>query len=84
MTRSIDADDLKNKFWHGDLVRNKEMYHISEIMYTIDNAPTVEERPQGEWIDDGGYFECSICKSLCFYPSQFCPDCGADMREGDE
>lgn len=51
MTRLIDADGLKNKFWHGDLVPHNEMYHISEIMYAIDNAPTVEKRPQGEWID---------------------------------
>lgn len=41
MTRLIDADGLKNTFWHGDLVPNKEMYHISEIKYAIDNAPTV-------------------------------------------
>lgn len=42
MTRLIDADGLKNTFWHGDLVPNKEMYHISEIKYAIDNAPTVK------------------------------------------
>lgn len=44
MTRLIDVDGLKNKFWHGDLVPNKEMYHISEIMYAIDNAPTVSKK----------------------------------------
>lgn len=37
-----DLDNLKNKFWHGDGLPNKDMYHISEINYIIDNAPTVE------------------------------------------
>lgn len=36
-----DLDNLKNKFWHGDLVPNKDMYHISEIMYVIDNTEPV-------------------------------------------
>lgn len=34
----IPLDALKNKFWHGDLVPNKDMYHISEIMRIIDDV----------------------------------------------
>jgi hypothetical protein len=33
----ITLDSLKNKFWHGDLIPNKDMYHISEIMCIIDS-----------------------------------------------
>lgn len=46
-----------------------------------------EERPQGEWIEGyHGHFETLDC-SLCGYvrdnryaTSNFCPNCGADMR----
>lgn len=94
MTRLIDADGLKNTFWHGDLVPHKEMYHISEIKYAIDNAPTVEERPQGEWeyqyrFCDEKLYKCTHCGRLLSIHNvqdisqfHFCQECGADMRGG--
>ena len=62
----------------------------------IDNAPTVSERPQGEWLekhsDYGVYYQCSICHKMppnyeCDYKegaikTNFCPNCGADMQKG--
>ena len=62
MTRLIDADALKNKFWHGDLVPNKDMYHISEIMCAIDNTPTVEYS-----------FEKAFQKTVC-EQRLYCPE----------
>lgn len=48
------------------------------------------ERPQGEWIDKGLYYECSIChggymrsineKCLDLVPFNYCPICGSDNR----
>ena len=67
---------------------------ITEVVYTskgireiIDNAPTVEERQQGDWLCDDLYLDCrcSICNSYAlergYYPelSQYCPACGAIM-----
>lgn len=66
MTRLIDADELKNKFWHGDLVPHKEMYHISEIKFAIDTVPTVEERPQGEQKDIDIPKMCEECHSQSY------------------
>lgn len=69
---------------------------IDCILTYIDNAPTVEEpeRPQGEWIDHKlrddivveHAFKCSRCKqdSGLYYPTDFCPNCGAAMRNGGE
>lgn len=94
MSRYIDADALKEAFEEvyplatngmGGVV-NKRIYDI------IDNAPTVEERPKGEWIESQEEFEdafiifkheCSNCKEITFGGGNFCPNCGADMR-GDE
>ena len=49
-----------------------------------------EQRPHGEWIDKGEYAECSICGSCSGtqfdgvepipLKTNFCPNCGADMR----
>lgn len=53
-----------------------------------------DERPQGEWIvDEDNIFEnfkkCSICNEGAEwldggsqFLSNFCPNCGADMRKG--
>ena len=89
--RLINAEVLKEAI-------KKELPAMSNwgehfIPMLIDNAPTIEERPQGEWIKTitghySNYYKCSICgrtinctlKGLEHYP--FC-HCGADMR-GEE
>lgn len=51
-----------------------------------------EPRPHGKWIfkyDNPlikmGYWECSKCKQgRLMVEENFCPNCGADMREGEE
>ena len=73
-------------------------YDLMGIDDCIDyNVPTadVRENVRGEWIkvkDDAcSHYECSICKArplydeFCSLPelSDFCPNCGADMRGGD-
>lgn len=48
----------------------------------------LEERPQGEWIDIDSLVSkamCSNCKNIIitepFGKPNFCPNCGADMKE---
>ena len=58
----------------------------------IDNAPTVHgivafvERPKGEWIlhQDSKTWECNKCGKNQVMWSNFCPNCGADMRGKDK
>lgn len=42
------------------------------------------KRPHGEWITckDDNFCKCSVCMNIvmCEELSNFCPDCGADMR----
>lgn len=82
MSRPIDADALKEKintaFW-------------SEIEKIIDSEPTVDVRPKGKWVNiyqldlEGRMIaQCSsCCEKIYFYGSilNFCPNCGADMRD---
>ena len=42
------------------------------------------ERPQGKWVIEHDWVHCFPCGHEQNYPSNFCPNCGADMRKGDE
>lgn len=53
----------------------------------IDNAPTVDERPRGEWDKSpvSRFYTCSFCGKTSpdlssYMKMNFCPNCGADMR----
>lgn len=86
----ISREALKEAFkaWKtmDDYYHNTDCKDIplSEAFDLIDNAPTVE-RPQGEWIEDSGNIVCSHCHTIWLYfRTDFCPNCGADMRGGRE
>ena len=74
--RLIDADKL-----HPDCLTKDGKFAISQSQ--IAKAPTVEERPQGEWIH---YLGCGVGKAMCSECGQleesknYCGNCGADMR----
>jgi len=63
---------------------------INLICDRLDLQPTAEERPRGMWVyetklDGVGNWYCSNCyedKQWIGKNSDFCPYCGADMREG--
>ena len=63
---------------------NKDGAYGYVSAHEIINAPSVENK--GEWIsqydEDGktGWYECSCCHSERAFNTNFCPDCGADMR----
>ena len=57
----------------------------------VNKLSTVKERAKGKWIDknhNGLYntFKCSICKKVTVFSFErfnYCPNCGADMRDID-
>lgn len=89
MTRLIDAEPLEEVF---EKQANERLCGYSEFMegvkngyrlalMHIKNAPTVEERKHGEWVDNhNGTFTCTECGEK-HSKSNFCPNCGADMRK---
>ena len=76
--RLIDADELKKYSYRTDW--NVPVVDVNDI----DKAPTIEERPHGEWIRTALYgmtcYECNRCHLHYDLRSFFCPNCGADMR----
>jgi len=49
-------------------------------------AALKDARPKGKWIVDERmvFPKCSCCKVEGYNSFDFCPMCGADMREGDK
>ena len=67
----------------GEYLKQKEAYELA--------VKALEERPQGEWVDEGQYAEghsehAYLCK-ICGYQiieNRFCKYCGATMKGGAE
>ena len=64
---------------------------LSELHKRIDKMPSVQPRSKGHWISrEGagqvlpfwGKYQCSECGE-CAENSNFCPNCGADMRTSE-
>lgn len=91
--RLIDADALKSNLF----LSNGDGYVVS--LDAINNAPTVDvigqcegciyERPHGEWLFNAyekqtkSWNICSVCGHDQVHETNFCPNCGADMRGDD-
>lgn len=63
----------------ADYIRSSSSY--KEL---IDLRKFKEEntRPQGKWNIEHDWVHCSSCGHEQNYPSNFCPNCGADMKGG--
>ena len=87
----IDRNKLLNEII--DLLAKdcKDMELCGKIVGLISVQPTVQERPKGRWLRCENDLYCSNCKrdamirkGLPFQSwSNFCPNCGADMRESE-
>lgn len=92
--RLKDADELLEHVYR-DKLDSREL-----IAKMINNAHTIEEREKGEWYkptgmmppEYAGAYRCSKCDELAMRDwkthkqmlTDFCPNCGADMRKGEE
>lgn len=61
----------------------EEPLDFIDINYThLNKTIRYEQRQHGEWIGNRKkvFVMCSICKAWHKLRSNYCPDCGADMR----
>ena len=110
MSRLIDADALiadcqlaqkqadrhgrefANAFYSGGGEISTEWWCVEDM---IDNAPTIEERKKGKWIEvDDAYNRIRGRCSLCGWEAHmyeddvvgmdYCPNCGARLENGED
>lgn len=91
----LDADAVLECFqaWrdrHGDVHEPEEMEEFQKILALP--AADVRENRRGKWIRIGFFgraFKCNLCGNILDFDgvnagrgdANFCPNCGADMRE---
>lgn len=89
-----DMDCDKCAWCDKEWSRCKRGSDFEDACCAIENAPTIEERKRGKWIDDkwqklDGTFHWFRKCDQCDYErtddnpdndSNYCPNCGADMR----
>lgn len=85
MTRIIDADKAVDRI--AELIEQEWGYEgiKEDVKKIFDEQPTVDAEPvrHGKWIKTGSFTcECSECnhRTVESY-ANYCPNCGADMRE---
>ena len=89
MSNCVSRDDVLDMLNQIDIsVYDGDGFQKEEWVAFAKNLPSVEpERKTGKWIDDGdGCFKCSKCNTAFCWSSRilasnFCPECGADMRK---
>ena len=78
-----------NRGCDGNCKYDEKLYErIMQILgERIKPLPFAEPRKKGKWLlIDAGYYDyvkCSQCGETLVWGKNFCPNCGADMREGD-
>lgn len=78
--RDGDEVSVEWKIWSAILTERTAFKH------DVFDAPTIE-RKKGKWIHNPdpiageGFWHCSECGYDAYDYTDFCPDCGVDMRE---
>lgn len=94
--RLIDGDELLARYkarCEGCKETKNYCEHccdIADIINDIEDAPTIEERKKGKWIEKwNGHFKtnvprCSLCSNASPFKYNYCPTCGAEMENKND
>lgn len=83
--RLIDADKLSNEMeFVYENASGMTALAARLVWAFVEKADTVEKK--GHWVTtksiDNEYFQmCDVCQRMASVRTNFCPNCGADMRE---
>ena len=82
-----------NPIWDKDKVGEASEMAIEALkappitqrsMYQAGYRQAQEDRPRGEWEKaTESIWKCSLCDAIMFTDSNYCPNCGADMRKDE-
>lgn len=83
---ATEADKVVNDVI--DLIDNAPTVTIKEwkeeMPIYIKDAMLEALRPQGEWLGTDGEYQCNKCYEKRWYRSNYCPQCGAYMKEAED
>lgn len=78
---SMKAEFLRMALTYAPTVQPEPLVQVSEVTYS--------NRVKGEWSGDMSIYKCSVCGKWIDVlqgtaEMNYCPNCGADMRGGEE
>lgn len=88
---NITREEAIKELTHELRIWESECKSVHPMKDALKMAIEALNRPQGEWIERHeiinqitffGENRCSNCRKRSFIKSDFCPNCGADMRGG--
>lgn len=77
----LNYNDIKDVIDNAPTVTIKEWK--KEMPIYIKDAMLEALRPTGEWIGTDGEYQCNKCYEKRWYRSNYCPQCGAMMKEAE-
>ena len=93
ISRQAAIDAVKELCLHYTPTKSVKHPHIDFVVEELERLPSAQLERNGRWIHERvnseysvtGYFilrscECSECGAICEQESNFCPNCGANMR----
>ena len=91
MSKYIEVDAFKREMYHEAFETDTDMqrwdsgcwirYKLFEEILKKQPTADVRENVHGEWTKiHWKAFRCSECKKVSEYFTDFCPNCGADMK----
>ena len=93
ISRQAAIDAMNQIYCHVEMIRKRPVTKGEQALFldmreTIKALPSAEPRKKGKWLlIDAGYYDyvkCSQCGETLVWGKNFCPNCGACMREGEE
>ena len=86
--RALYCDNTPDAFSKLSHAEKSRVDELDTAIATLVNLPPAEPK-RGKWIRDGHHIRCDQCGMyMCDtdregdrIPTEFCPNCGADMRE---
>lgn len=80
-----ELQSAKYLCYDNNSISRIQNHEIDRCISFVEDAPTVEERPTGEWILHGMIYYCSNCGHDCGESGDnFCGNCGAKMKGEEE
>lgn len=86
----MDLENDMDKGDYGELCENKGAREaVESCICEAEEQPAADVQPvkRGKWIENAGYggwsnseFKCPECGIMEYKPTNFCPNCGAELR----
>ena len=93
------VEAIKSRDFYNSVLRliydridhNKKIVEQKQEIDRLNELLKEKQPKKGHWtpydrygVNDARDYECSVCKRVFSWNTDFCPMCGADMREGGD